>query len=257
MLDLTARQRSVIDRVLAEESARRNHLVVYLSGSHAYGFPSKDSDLDIKAAHVADTRELLGLHPTQPARNRLEVIDGVEIDYTSNEVQGVVLGCIKGNGNYLERVLGKRVLFATPNLEPLRELVAKNLSQRVENHYVGFATSQLKAFDAAEQPTAKKILYVLRTSLTGKHLLETGELEVNLGHLLERYGYEDAREMIERKRAQEQLPLGEAEQDHWRARAETAIDLVRAARADSVLPPEPLAVADLEEWLIELRRQTL
>lgn len=58
--DLTDAQRGVIDRVLAEESAKRNHLVVYLSGSHAYGFPSKDSDFDIKAAHVAETSELLG-----------------------------------------------------------------------------------------------------------------------------------------------------------------------------------------------------
>ena len=30
-------------------------MVVLLSGAHAYGFPSPDSDLDLKAIHLADT----------------------------------------------------------------------------------------------------------------------------------------------------------------------------------------------------------
>jgi hypothetical protein len=255
--DLTHAQRGVIDRVLAEESAKRDHLVVYLSGSHAYGFPSKDSDFDIKAVHVAKTSELLGLHPNQPARNRMEVIDGVEIDYTSNEIQGVVIGCLKGNGNYLERILGERVIVAGGEMALFRPLVEKNLSQRVEKHYTGFAISQLKAFDNAERPTAKKALYVLRCSLTGAHLLATGEFEVNLTRLLNRYGFDDAQELIERKRAEERLPLDEAERAHWRARAESAIEMVAAACPDSVLPPEPQAVAEIEEWLIGLRKKNL
>jgi predicted nucleotidyltransferase len=45
-----------MQRVLEEEQARREHVVVYLSGAHAYGFPSPDSDLDLKAIHVAKQR---------------------------------------------------------------------------------------------------------------------------------------------------------------------------------------------------------
>src|SRR5690606_22403890 len=48
---LAAHPRAVADRVLDEESARRRHLVIALSGAHAYGFPSPDSDLDLKAVH--------------------------------------------------------------------------------------------------------------------------------------------------------------------------------------------------------------
>ena len=44
---LSPHQRAVGDRVIVEESAKREHLVVYLSGAHAYGFPSPDSDLDL------------------------------------------------------------------------------------------------------------------------------------------------------------------------------------------------------------------
>src|SRR5690606_29702253 len=40
-------QRAVAERVLNEEDTARRHLVVHLSGAHAYGFPSPDSDLDL------------------------------------------------------------------------------------------------------------------------------------------------------------------------------------------------------------------
>ncbi len=56
---LTPKQRQVADQVLSEEEQQREHLVVSLSGAHAYGFPSPDSDLDLKAIHIDPTRELL------------------------------------------------------------------------------------------------------------------------------------------------------------------------------------------------------
>src|SRR4051794_36384173 len=101
---LTPHQQQVAARVLDEESARRDHLVISLSGAHAYGFPSPDSDLDLKAIHIAPTRALLGLHREDAPTDRLEVLEGVEVDYTSNELQGVLVGVLGGNGNYLERI---------------------------------------------------------------------------------------------------------------------------------------------------------
>jgi predicted nucleotidyltransferase len=58
---LTKKQRAVADRVLREEENRRRHLVVSLSGAHAYGFPSSDSDLDLKAIHIEPTAHLLSV----------------------------------------------------------------------------------------------------------------------------------------------------------------------------------------------------
>jgi predicted nucleotidyltransferase len=105
--------------VLAEEERKRNHLVVALSGAHAYGFPSPDSDLDLKAIHIAPTRALLGLSEPPTTHDRMEVLEGVEIDYTSNELGAVLRGLLKGNGNYLERVLGAHLLLVNPLLEEL------------------------------------------------------------------------------------------------------------------------------------------
>src|SRR6476659_5439480 len=106
---LTPHEQAVADRVIDEESARREHVVVYLSGAHAYGFPSPDSDLDLKAIHVAKTADLLGFEPQAPTVDRAEILDGVEIDYTSNELAHALSGILAGNGNFLERVLGRLV----------------------------------------------------------------------------------------------------------------------------------------------------
>src|SRR5216683_7202399 len=124
---LTERQRAVAERFLERESALRRHLVVSLSGAHAYGFPSPDSDLDLKAIHIEDTAKLLSLEWVQAPAERLEVIDGVEVDYSSNEIRDVLLGIVRGNGNFIERVLGALRLRGSPQLQELKPLVRASL----------------------------------------------------------------------------------------------------------------------------------
>jgi predicted nucleotidyltransferase len=249
---LTEHARRVAARVIAEEEGKRRHLVVALSGAHAYGFPSPDSDLDIKAIHVAPTRSLLGLSESAPARDRLEVLEGVEIDYTSNELGAALRGLLKGNGNYLERVLGAHLLHESPLLAELAPLARATLSKRYHRHYLGFARQQEEALQKSA-PTAKKVLYVLRTALTGTHLLRSGELRVDLTHNLDEYGYADARELIERKKAGERTELDPASLAHWSVRVQRAFELLDAAHAQSALPEEPAHAAELEAWLVDLR----
>jgi predicted nucleotidyltransferase len=250
---LEPRARAVAERVLTEEGARRHHLVVALSGAHAYGFPSPDSDLDLKAVHIAPTRQLLGLRESRPAADRLEVVDGVEIDYTSNEIGAVLAGILAGNGNYIERILGHLICLSSPAHEAAIPLVRRALSRRVYRHYRGFAASQREAFEGAEVPTAKKLLYVLRTTLTGAHLLRTGELRIDLTTVAEEYGFENALALVETKRRGEQVALSDPERASWQADLDRAFALLDDAHAHSVLPPEPVNADELEAWLVELR----
>jgi hypothetical protein len=243
----------VMQRVLAAESERRRHVVVALSGAHAYGFPSPDSDLDLKAIHAAPAREHLGLGPAPAAASRLEVIDGVEIDYTSNELKDALLGVLQGNGNYIERVLGKLIAVDSPWREELAALVKGSLSRRIHRHYRGFATSQLRA--AEEGPcTAKKLLYVVRTTLTGAHALRTGEIVNDVNELLSEYGFEEAEELLAIKRRAEREALPNDVRDRWMTRIHRAFDVLDAAEPGSVLPSEPPNRAAMEAWLLEVRR---
>jgi predicted nucleotidyltransferase len=250
---LTEAQVAVASEVLAQEEAARRHLVIYLSGAHAYGFPSPDSDLDLKAVHVESTRKLLGLASPSASASRLETIRGVEVDYTSNEIGPVLAGALAGNGNYIERFLGELSVYGAPALDELRQLVRGALSRRVYRHYRGFATQQRSAFEGAERPTAKKLLYVLRTALTGAHLLATGDLVTDLARLAELRGLADTGELIARKRAGELAPLDSAVVDRWRPRLDDVFADLDREHERSVLPEAPTNAADVEAWLIAHR----
>lgn len=251
---LSSHQDAVVQRVIEIEQEKREHVVVALSGAHAYGFPSPDSDVDMKSVHIDPTERILGFGNGAAHADRLEVIDGVEIDYTSNELKPVLMGVLQGNGNYIERFLGGHPLFASPDLEALRPLVKRALSRRVFRHYLGFATSQLKAFEADGQRSAKKLLYVLRTALTGAHALKAGEIVTNLGDLCGPYGFPEARSLIAAKLAGEKTQLPAEEAERWMKDTERAFSVLKEAHERSSLPVDPEGAGDLEAFLIAARR---
>lgn len=244
----------VVEEVLDEESTRREHLVVALGGSRSFGFPSPDSDYDLECIHLEATASLVGLGQPTLTFDRIEVIDGVKIDYTSNELAPVLSGIALGNGNFLERVLGRSFLRRTSTFDELVPLVQKVVSKRLSRHYRGFATGQLKVFES--EPTVKKLLYVLRTLLTGTHLMETGLLEPDLPTLLREHALREAEPLVAVKRAGERLAPDPSLLEEWRPRIASLFDSHDAAVEKSALPlePAPRAVADLEAWLIALRR---
>jgi predicted nucleotidyltransferase len=185
----------------------------------------------------------------------LEVIEGVEIDYTSNEIQGVLAGIISGNGNYAERVLGEHKLLEGPENSSLAPLVERALSRKMFRHYQGFASNQMKEVEEKETVTAKKVLYVLRTALTGTHLMKSGRLVVDVTKLLDQYGYKDAAELIAAKRAGERAPLQPLVVLKWKNELRRAFTLLDEARDGSPLPEEAPNRAELEAWMLELRRK--
>ncbi len=249
---LSTHQRAVGDRIVAEEGAKREHVVVYLSGAHAFGFPSPDEGLDLKAVHVAPTGALVGLTPPQPSYERSDVFDGVTVAYASNEIAHVLSGVLDGNGSFVERLLGRTALATSPALEELRPLVRASLSRRLYRHYRALATNQAEALEV--EPTVERLLYVLRTALTGTHLLRTGELETNLFTLADAYELRDVRELVEARRAGERTSANPAVVDVWRGRVEEVLGRLDSALQRSVLPEEPRDVVALEGWLLALRK---
>ncbi|MDC0711200.1 nucleotidyltransferase domain-containing protein [Stigmatella sp. ncwal1] len=251
---MTEHQTRIADRVLDEEAARRQHLVVSLTGAHAYGFPSPDSDLDLKCVHITPTAHLLRLEQRTTPAERLEVLEGVEVDYSSNELGPVLLGVLQGNGNFVERLLGAHALRGSAELESLRPRVRGVLSRRLHRHYRGFAQGQLREWEKTGFRSTKKLLYVLRTTLTGTHVLLTGEVETDLTALMDRYGFAEAGELVAWKRRGERSELSEALSERWREQTGRAFEQLDSARERSVLPEEPRETEALEAWLLDVRR---
>lgn len=251
---LTAKQQEVARAFLTAREAERKHLVIYLSGAHAYGFPSPDSDLDLKCVHIAPTASLVGLDIVEDPADRIEIVDGVELDYGSNELTPVLRGAIKGNGNFLERILGDLALGGDlALLAEARTVVKPLLSRRCARHYGGFAMGQLRLFD--EKPTAKRALYVLRTAATGRAVMARGEIITDVNRLAE-FVPPEIDELIAIKRLAEKQELSPEQVATWRPRLAAAIEAVDKAWPTSVLPTDapPEAIAALDAWLREVRR---
>lgn len=247
---MTPHQRTIALRFLDAAAQERETVVVALSGAHAYGFPSPDSDLDLKAIHVAPTRELLGLFPATPPVERVEVSEGVELDCSSREIGMVLHGILKGNGNFIERVLGRLLLVRGSMLADLQPLVRASLSQRTYRHYRGFALNQ--RLEAQRSRRAKKVLYVLRTTLTGAHLLRTGELVTDAAVLAPEYGFR-IDDLLDAKSRAERAALGDAVFQAAEAQMDRAFGTLDEAWALSSLPPEPPNHAEVNAWLVQER----
>ena len=189
-------------------------LVVGLTGAHAYGFPSPDSDLDLKAVHAAPARALLGLSPLTAPLELVEIYRGREMDLSSHELGQAAALLLKGNGNMLERLLGPCVVLRSPAGEELTALARRTLSRRVVHHYRGFFEKMLADHEKAKtsssssssSPTAKRLLYAYRVALTGAHLLATGALVTDVRELAPHYGF-DVQALLLQKRAAEKAPI--------------------------------------------------
>ena len=229
-------------------------LHVGLVGAHYYGFPSPDSDLDLKGIHLAPTPAMLGLAPPPDTHDVLEVFEGVEHDLTTHEVQKALALLLRGNGNVLERLMTPLQLVEGPDLEALRALAEGALSKRFGAHYRGYFGGMCREHARAEEPRAKTLLYAYRVALTGVHLLRTGEVVGDVTETARAHGIADVEELVAYKReAGEKAPLPADLDAKHRARWPSLEAMLEDALAETALPDEPANVDAVDAWLVNRR----
>ena len=229
---------------------------VALTGSHAYGFPSPDSDLDLKGVFVESAHRLLGLRESQGRVDFLDLWEGRELDLTLNELGNCASLLLNGNGNLIERFLGPFQVLTSPVGHQLAALARDSLSKRVARHYQGFfggmrRESEVEARTAGR--TAKTLLYAYRVALTGAHLLRTGEVEMNLGSLAEAFGIEKVSALITMKRVAEKQIISEADAQTHLAEMDALERILADALQHSVLPDEPRNASEMEAFVVRRR----
>lgn len=185
-----------------------------------------------------------------PPVERILDVEGVEVDFSSHEIGGVLSGILKGNGNFIERIIGHILLVKSPALAELRPLVQASLSRRVHRHYRGFAVNQQLAAEKTRR--AKQVLYVLRTTLTGTHLLLERSLVTDLRQLAPLYGFVIDDLLLAKNQAEKQ-PLSEQIFAHAQGEMRRAFGLLDHAHAHANLPDDPPNAAEIEEWLVAAR----
>lgn len=229
-------------------------LFATISGAHLYGFPSPDSDFDLRGAHRLPLEDLVGLKTGQETVEKSGVHDGWEIDLVTHDVGKFFRLMLRKNGYVLEQALSPLVVYSTPEHEELREIARNVVTRHHAHHYLGFAETQWRLFRKEDPPRVKPLLYVYRVLLTGIHLMRTGEIQANLGLLNDGFKLPYVPDLIERKihgaekGTLEQADLDFHQREYKRLRAE-----LEQAHEKSELPETPRGAEALHDLLVRVR----
>jgi len=229
-------------------------LFATVSGAHLYGFPSPDSDFDLRGVHLLPPRELLGLD-TGP--NTIEVAedrDGLELDLVTHDAAKFFGLVLQRNGYVLEQLFSPLVVQAMPEHEVLKTIAARCITRHHAHHYLGFAAGQWKLFHKENPRRVKPLLYVFRVLLTGIHLMRTGEIEANLLTLNDGFKLPFVPDLVQRKLAgPEKATLAENDVSSFEAEYARLVAELETAREASKLREVPEGREELHELLLRLR----
>ncbi len=227
-------------------------LFVTISGAHLYGFPSPDSDYDLRGVHVLPAAECLGLDPGRETIESMQLREGLEIDLVTHDAKKFFGLMLKKNGYVLEQLLSPLILRTTPEHAELKEIAKGCLTKHHSHHYLGFAETEWKLFE--KEPRVKPLLYVYRVLLTGIHLMRAGVVESNLVTLNREYRLPYIDELVARKLAgPEKGPMRDADLAFHRGEYERLVRRLEEESAKSALPEGPGARAALNDLLIRVR----
>jgi uncharacterized protein len=227
-------------------------LFATVSGAHLYGFPSRDSDVDLRGVHLLPAADLVGLREPDETRSRMWDRDGVEMDLVTHDVRKFVRLMLRRNGYVLEQLLSPLVVHTTDAHRELAALAPGVLTSHHAHHYRGFANTQWRLFDKTGE--LKPLLYTFRVLLTGIHLMRSGEVQAHLPTLVGESDVAPAYlpELIAAKAEREH---GDADVDHARVRAdiERLHGLLDAAQEASALPDAPTVHDALHDFVVRVR----
>ncbi|WP_010587381.1 nucleotidyltransferase domain-containing protein [Schlesneria paludicola] len=231
-------------------------LFATISGAHLYGFPSPDSDFDLRGVHLLPIKDLVGLETGQETVEKSEIHDGLEIDLVTHDAKKFFNLMLKKNGYVLEQLLSPLIIFTTAEHDELKSLAANCITRHHAHHYFGFAETQWKLFQKADPPHVKPLLYVYRVLMTGIHLMRTSEVQANLSRLNETAKLPYIDELIARKTGGPELGrLEQADLEFHRREYERLRNELQRAFEESRLPEVATAEPALNELLVRIRLQ--
>ncbi|MFE9041911.1 DNA polymerase beta superfamily protein [Streptomyces sp. NPDC012421] len=227
-------------------------LFATVSGAHLYGFPSRDSDVDLRGVHLLPAEALVGLREPEETRDRMWDRDGLEMDLVTHDLRKFARLMLRRNGYVLEQLTSPLVVHTTPVHAELTALVPGVLTTHHAHHYRGFAATQWRLFERSGE--LKPLLYTYRALLTGIHLMRSGEVQAHLPTLVGEVPEAPARipGLVAAKAAAEH-GAAEVAAEEARAEVEALHGVLDAAQAASGLPDAVRAADALHDLVVRAR----
>ncbi len=230
-------------------------LFVAVSGSHAYGFSSSNSDIDLRGIHNLPLSMLLGLHTGHDTHTVMELESEPEIDLQTHDLKKFIQLLLKKNGTILEILCSPLTVQESGYYESLRAFVPEIVTRHHVHHYLGFAIEEKKRF--MRLPRTKSVTYLFRILLTGIHLMRTGEIETNLATLGKLYKVPGVPELVSMKRqGEEKALLSTVELGHYDKQIKQLTERLQHEHEQSKLQEvvSEKTKAELNELLLWCRR---
>lgn len=225
-----------------------------VSGAHLYGFPSADSDYDLRGVHVLPLKDVVGLDAERETVQVEEIRENLELDLVTHDARKFFGLMLKKNGYVLEQLYSPLIVQTSPEHEELKAIGKRCITRFHAHHYFGFAKTEWKLFEKEKPHRVKPLLYIFRVLLTGIHLMRTGEIEANLVKLNDIFNIEYIPELIERKvNGAEKGVLPETDLGFYRKEYERLVGELEKAQECSNLPENAGGKAELNDLLISLR----
>ena len=248
-----------IDKHLADFVSRQPYPLIFatISGAHMYGFPSDDSDYDIRGVHVLPVRKVVGLNEAQETIENTHDSEGLELDLVTHDIRKFAMMMLKRNGYVLEQLYSPLVIHTSEEHDELKEIGRGCITKHHAHHYLGFVRTQWKLFQQETPPRIKPLLYVYRVLLTGIHLMRTGDVEANLIRLNEEFFLPFLGELIEAKvQGAEKATVADADMSFHEAEYARLTRELEEARDASKLPENPSTRDALHDFVVRIRMRT-
>lgn len=247
-----------IDPRLHRITAAQPYPLVFatISGAHLYGFPSPDSDFDLRGTHVLPLEKVVGLEVGDETVQDERFIEGLEMDIVSHDVKKFFGLMLKKNGYVLEQLHSPLIVHATPEHDELKSIAKGCVTRHHSHHYFGFAETQWGLFLKESPRRVKPLLYVYRVLLTGIWLMRTGEVETNLLTLNAAFRLPFIDELVQRKLSgPEQSTLDDADIAFHTGEYERLRAMLQEAHEASALPelPSDATRSALNDLLVRIR----
>ncbi|PSB01701.1 nucleotidyltransferase [Merismopedia glauca CCAP 1448/3] len=229
-------------------------LFATISGAHLYGFPSPDSDYDLRGVHILPIAEVIGLNSPRETIEISRLEENIELDLVTHDIKKFFGLLLKRNGYVLEQLYSPLIVYTTPEHEELKAIASSCITKHHVYHYLGFAQTQWRLFSKENSPRVKPLLYVYRVLLTGIHLMQTGQIEANLVKLNQQFQLPYIPELIDRKlQGKEKSTLTNTDIDFHEREYLRLCQTLESASQSSNLPENPAAKQILHDLLVRVR----
>lgn len=142
------------------------------TGSRAWGFPSPDSDYDVRMIYRHETDWYLSLSEKKDTIEAM--LDNGELDITGWDIRKCLQLMWKSNGALLERVQSPIVYVEEQQIAALLKRYSEKCFSPIAtmHHYLGMARNSFSDIEGKQEVKLKKLFYALRATLACKWIID-------------------------------------------------------------------------------------